>query len=247
MKKSVCFLILFFNVLSLASGDALAFYQKNDFETALMLYARKECKSSPDWYMMGNAAFYKGRYCEAIVFWHQAAIEGPLSYKKNACENINQARTKLHYDELQELPLLYPFGINELMGVLGWALFISFFVWLLILLFIFYYRFRFPFIRFFLFICFIIVTLFVIQKLRSSHHGYSGIVVSKSSVFVRVGPSYEYHTIEQIMPGDLVIVIAQKSDWCKIYYRNAFGWIASDSLITAHCAAQSLALSSPLE
>jgi uncharacterized protein YgiM (DUF1202 family) len=71
--------------------------------------------------------------------------------------------------------------------------------------------------------------------------------VSKSPVFVRVGPSHEYHTIEQIMPGDLVIVISQDSDWYKIYYKNSFGWIASDNLMTAQSAAQFFILPPHLE
>jgi hypothetical protein len=162
MKSSSYFLALFFSFLCNASDNAFAFYQKQDFETALALYAQKNDKSSADWYMMGNAAFYKERYFEAVVFWHQSAIQAPLFYTKNACENINQARAKFHCDELKELPLLYPFQINELAGAFVWALFISLFVWLLIVLFIFYYRFRLPFVRFVLFIGLIIVTFFVI-------------------------------------------------------------------------------------
>jgi hypothetical protein len=245
--RSLYVWILFFSFFCKTFESASDFYQKQDFETALVLYAQKEHRVSKDWYMMGNAAFYQERYLQATVFWHQSAIMSDSFYAKNVIKNINQAREKLHFDPLKELPLLYPFGLNELALTFAYSLFLFSLVWLIVFLFIFYYRFRLPFVRLLFFITFIIITLFLIQKLSSMHQGYSGIVISNSPVSVRVGPSDGYHVINTIMPGDLVIIVSQNSDWYKIYYKNTFGWIASSNLMTVYSAAQSVISTGHLE
>lgn len=249
MKISVHFYFLFVVIHSLCNAfeDPFFFYQKGSFDKALQKYAEKKEKFAFDWYMMGNAAFYKEDYFNAIVFWHQSVIQGTFFYEKSACENYTKVGEKLHLKNV-EFPLLYPFQINTITARFDLIFFFLFvFFWVFLWIFIFYYPFNSAFIRFFLFIILIMSTIFVYYKMTAYDEWYSGIVVSKSPTSIRVGPSDTYHTNKEIMPGDLVLIIAQATDWYKVYYKGSFGWISCKYVLTAYSAAQSYILSENLE
>lgn len=252
MKMSIHFLFLFVVVHFLCNAfeDPFFLYQKNDFDKALHLYAEKKQKSALDWYMMGNAAFYKEDYFNAILFWHQSAIQETFFYEKSAYENCNKAREKLHLKNF-EFPLLYPFQLHAITARFDLAFFLVFFLfalmWFFLWIFIFYYRFNTPIVRLFLFIILIVSVMFVYHKMTSYDQSFSGIVISKSPTFIRVGPSDAYHTNKQIMTGDLILIIAQMSDWYKVYYKGSFGWISCKHVLSSYSAAQSYILPENLE
>ena len=250
MSVSFFFLLVSVHFLCDAFEDPFFAYQKNKFSKALQLYAEKKQKFASDWYMMGNAAFYKQDYFQALVFWHQSAIQGTFFYEKSVNENSNKAREKLCLENF-ELPLLYPFQMNEIMARFDLSFLVFFFLfglfWVFLCLFIFSYRFNTLFIRPFLFITFIVITLFVYHKMTTFDQCYSGIIVSKTPTFIKVGPSDVYHSTKQIMPGDLVLIISQASGWYKVYYKGSYGWISDSHILTAYSAAQSYMSSENLE
>lgn len=238
MKNYIIFLLCVINSIVIGSSQekldqlksAEALYAQKEFDKATAVLRDMHPKNAIVLYNMGNCAYKKDEYEQALSYWQCAQVHAPSALKENIAYNIALVKNKLPsnthtsflkilYDWYYAIPLI----VFQILFLL---------CWFLLLLFLKMYKngTRYRSLSFGLLL---IITIMSGIALGFKYHIIKqrrGIIM-EHGVSLFAGPDEQYHVLGSLDKASQVTVYEERSSWCKISHEKEFGWVRKDSIV----------------
>ncbi len=204
--------------------------QQNKFEKALEIFLQIEPKNEVVWLQLGICYGHLGQEVQSLIAFKKALIYSfSPSCTKLIQENIQKIKDKLSLPENS-------FTMRSMIFIDRYARFIPLFWWQIILLFFWF-----------------LLALSGIWLVKKKYYGRIGMLMSicllcavivmvRYKIITRVDavvvrPSVIYlsanknlTTENKLIPGQEIIILQKKDQWCKINSNNQVGWIPCEDI-----------------
>lgn len=222
------YLLLIISAITVCADDAVSFkeankfYQQGAYGEALHLYQKIEHKTPAVFYNMGNAAYHKGDYMYAHLYWLRAQKYGNLSIFRVSSHNLALLAKQGFIPEQSSL-FLWCWMLTKSIPLFFWQLiFLMIWSWLFLMI----WKDRVS--RCNLSISIISLTLLTSILLVSYSAAKTEAMIINDAI-VYNGPHTSLYQIDTLAKGKIVTVTNKtKQDWINIIADGNVGWVSQE-------------------
>lgn len=221
------YLLLIISSITVCADDAISFkeanesYQQGIYEEALELYQKIEHKTPAVFYNMGNAAYHKGDYVYAHLYWLRAQKHGDANIFRASSRNL-ALLAKQSFTQEQSPLFLWCWMLTKSIPLFLWQLlFLMIWSWLSVMIW------KGSISRRNLVISILSLTLLTSILLVSYSAAKTEAMIIKDAI-VYNGPHTSLYQIGTLAKGKIVTVTKAKQDWINIIADGNVGWVSQE-------------------
>jgi hypothetical protein len=221
------YLLFIISAITVCADDAVSFkeankfYQQGAYGEALHLYQKIEHKTPAVFYNMGNAAYHKGDYMYAHLYWLRAQKHGNFRIFKASGRNI-ALLAKQGFIQEQSPLFLWCWSFTKAAPLFLWQLiFLIIWSWLSVMIWKGVISWR------DLLISVLSLTLLTSILLVSYSAAETEAMIINDTI-VYNGPHTSLYQIGTLAKGKIVTVTKAKQDWINIIADGNVGWVSQE-------------------